>query len=107
MTSVKLKDIAQETLATVIVSDLALIVICFFAYTIVPTESLDVTIMPLIVFFSSPIFFVIITVITWIYRNYVIWKEIRDEHQEEKSVTIENGVIHYPSGGFERKIKIK
>ena len=105
MTSVKLKDIAQEALETVIVSDLALIVICFFAYTIVPTESLDVTIMPLIVFISSPIFFVVIIVITWIYRNYVIWKEIRDEHQKEKSVTIENGVIHYASGGFERKIK--
>ena len=88
MTSVKLKDIAQEALATVIVGDLALIVICFFAYTIVPTESLDVTIMPLIVFFSSPIF-VVITIITWIYRNYVIWKEIRDEHQKEKSVTID------------------
>lgn len=105
MTSVKLKDIAQEALATVIVSDLALIVICFFAYTIVPTESLNVTIMPLIVFFSSPIFFVIITVITWIYRNYVIWKEIRDEHQKEKSVTIENGIMYHPSGSFERKIK--
>lgn len=105
MTSVKLKDIAQEALETVIVSDLALIVICFFAYTIVPTELLDVTTMPLIVFISSPIFFVVIIVITWIYRNYVIWKEIRDEHQKEKSVTIENGVIHYPSGGFERKIK--
>ena len=105
MTSVKLKDIAQEALETVIVSDLALIVICFFAYTIVPTESLDVTIMPLIVFISSPIFFVVIIVITWIYRNYVIWKEIRDKHQKEKSVTIKNGVIYYPSGGFERKIK--
>lgn len=105
MTSVKLKDIAQEALEMIIVSDLALIVICFFAYTIVPTESLDVTIMPLIVFISSPIFFVVIIVITWIYRNYVIWKEIRDEHQKEKSVTIKNGVIYYPSGGFERKIK--
>ena len=41
MTSVNLKDIAQEALATVIVSDLALIVICFFAYTIVPPESLN------------------------------------------------------------------
>ena len=105
MTSVKLKDIAQEALETVIVSDLALIVICFFAYTIVPTESLDVTIMPLMVFVTAPILFVITIIITWIYRNYVIWKEIRDEHQKEKSVTIENGVIHYPSGGFERKIK--
>ena len=105
MTSVKLKDIAQEALETVIVSDLALIVICFFAYTIVPTESLNVTIMPLIVFISSPIFFVVIIVITWIYRNYVIWKEIRDKHQKEKSATIKNGVIHYPSGGFERQIK--
>ena len=107
MTSVKLKDIAQEALEMIIVSYLALIVICFFTYTIVPPELLDVTIMPLMVFVTAPILFVITIIITWIYRNYVIWKEIRDEHQKEKSVTIENGVIHYPSGGFERKIKIK
>ena len=105
MTSVNLKDIAQEALKMIIVSYLALIVICFFTYTIVPPELLDVTIMPLMVFVTAPILFVITIIITWIYRNYVIWKEIRDEHQKEKSVTIENGVIHYPSGGFERKIK--
>ena len=105
MTSVNLKDIAQEALEMIIVSYLALIVICFFTYTIVPPELLNVTIMPLMVFISAPILFVVIIIITWIYRNYVIWKEIRDEHQKEKSVTIENGVIHYPSGGFERKIK--
>lgn len=105
MTSVNLKDIAQETLVMVIVSDLGLIVGSFFAYTIVPTECLNVTIMPSMIFVISPILFVVTLIITWIYRNYVIWKEIRDEHQKEKSVTIENGVIHYPSGGFERKIK--
>ena len=105
MTSVNLKDIAQEALEMIIVSYLALIVICFFTYTIVPPELLDVTIMPLMIFVTAPILFVVTIFITWIYRNYVIWKEIRDEHQKEKSVTIENGVIHYPSGGFERKIK--
>lgn len=105
MTSVNLKDIAQDALATVIGGDLVLIVICFFAYTIVPTESLDVTLMPLMVVIISPTLFVIIIITTWIYRNYVIWKEIRDKHQKEKSVRIENGVIHYSSGGFERQIK--
>ena len=105
MTSVNLKDIAQETLKMIIVSHLALIVICFFAYTIVPPESLDVTIMPLMVFVTAPILFVITIIITWIYRNYVIWKEIRDKYQKEKSVTIENGMIHHPNGGFERQIK--
>lgn len=105
MTSINLKDIAQEALEMVIVSYLALIVICFFTYTIVPPDLLNVTIMPLMVFVTAPILFVVIIIITWIYRNYVIWKEIRDEHQKEKPVTIENGVIHYPSGGFERKIK--
>lgn len=108
MTSVNLKDIAQEALAMVIVSDLALIVVSFFTYTIVPTEWLDVTLMPSMVFVVSPILFVVTIIITWIYRNYVIWKEIRDEHehQKEKPVTIdENCMIHYPSGGFERKIK--
>ena len=108
MTSVKLKDIAQKALATVIVSDLALIVVSFFTYTIVPTEWLDVTLMPSMVFVVSPILFVVTIIITWIYRNYVIWKEIRDEHehQKEKPVTIdENCMIHYPIGGFERKIK--
>lgn len=105
MTSVKLKDIAQEALEMIIVSYLALIVICFFAYTIVPPELLDVTIMPLMVFVTAPILFVITIIITWIYRNYVIWKEIRDKHQQEKSVTIENGIMYHPSGGFERKIK--
>lgn len=105
MTSVKLKDIAQEALEMIIVSYLALIVICFFTYTIVPPELLDVTIMPLMVFITAPILFVVTIIITWIYRNYVIWKEIRDEHQKEKSVTIENGIMYHPSGGFERKIK--
>lgn len=108
MTSVKLKDIAQEALEMIIVSYLALIVICFFTYTIVPPELLDVTIMPLMVLVTAPILFVVTIIITWIYRNYVIWKEIRDEHehQKEKPVTIdENCMIHYPSGGFERKIK--
>lgn len=105
MTSVNLKDIAQEALMMVIGSDLVLIVICFFAYTIVPPESLNVTIMPSIVLVTSPIFAVVIIIITWIYRNYVIWKEIRDEHQKGKRVRIKNGVIHYPSGGFERKIE--
>ena len=105
MTSVKLKDIAQEALEMIIVSYLALIVICFFTYTIVPPELLNVTIMPLMVCVTSPILFVITIIITWIYRNYVIWKEIRDKHQKEKSVRIENGVVHYPSGGCERQIK--
>lgn len=109
MTSVKLKDIAQEALVMVIVSELSLIVVSFFTYTIVPTEWLDVTIMPLMVCITSPILFVVTIIITWIYRNYVIWKEIRDEHehQKEKPVTIdENCMIHYySSGGFERKIK--
>ena len=105
MTSVNLKDIAQKALATVIASDLALIVVSFFAYTIVPTEWLDVTLMPSMVFVVSPILFVVTIIITWIYRNYVIWKEIRDEHQKRKPVAIEDGMIHYPSGGFERKIK--
>ena len=105
MTSVKLKDIAQEALEMIIVSYLALIVICFFTYTIVPPELLNVTIMPLMVCVTAPILFIVIIIITWIYRNYVIWKEIRDEHQKEKSVTIENGMIHHPNGGFERQIK--
>ena len=105
MTSVDLKDIAQEALIMIIVTHLALIVICFFAYAIVPPESLDATIMPSIVFVTAPTLFVVTIIITWIYRNYVIWKEIRDEHQKEKSVTIENGIMYHPSGGFERKIK--
>ena len=105
MTSVKLKDIAQEALIMIIVTHLALIVICFFAYAIVPPESLDATIMPSMVFVTAPTLFVVTIIITWIYRNYVIWKEIRDEHQKEKSVTIENGIMYHPSGGFERKIK--
>ena len=105
MTSVNLKDIAQEALLMVLVSDLVLIVVCFFAYTIVPPESLNLTIMPSIFLVSSPIWVVVIIIITWIYRNYVIWKEIRDEHQKRKPVAIEDGVIHYASGGFERKIE--
>lgn len=105
MTSVNLKDIAQEALMMVIGSDLVLIVICFFAYPIVPPELLDVTIVPSIVLVTSPILVVVIIIITWIYRNYVIWKEIRDEHQKGKQAVIKDGVIHYPSGGFERKIE--
>lgn len=107
MTSVNLKDIAQEALQMIIISYLVLIVICFFAYTIVSPELLDVTIMPLMVFVTAPILFVITIIITWIYRNYVIWKEIRDKHQQEKSVRIKNGMIYYPSGGFERQMKQK
>lgn len=105
MTSVNLKDIAQEALAMVIASYLALIVICFFSYAIVPTESLNVTIMPSMVLVTAPMLFVVTIIITWIYRNYVIWKEIRDEHQKGKQAVIKDGVIHYPSGGFERKIE--
>lgn len=105
MTSVNLKDIMQEALVAVIGSALVLIVLCFFAYPIVPTESLDVTLMPLMVVIVSPTFFVIIVITTWIYRNYVIWKEIRDKHQKEKSVTIKNGIKYYPDGSFERQIK--
>lgn len=103
MTSVNLKDIAQEALIMITITHLALIVICFFAYAITPR--IDATIMPSIVLVTAPTLFVVTIIITWIYRNYVIWKEIRDKHQKEKSVTIENGMIHYPSGGFERQIK--
>lgn len=105
MTSVNLKDIAQKALVMVIVSELSVIVVSFFAYAIVPAEWLDMTIMPSMVCITSPILFVVTIIITWIYRNYVIWKEIRDKHQKEKAVRIENGVVHYSSGGFERKIK--
>lgn len=112
MTSVNLKDIAQKALVMVIVSELSLIVVSFFAYAIVPAEWLDMTIMPLMVCITSPILFVVTIIITWIYRNYVIWKEnyviwkeIRDEHQRKKSATIENGIIHYPDGSFERQMK--
>lgn len=99
MTSVDFKDIAKEALYSVLACDLIVIVICFFTYPLLALIldsfciAIFTTCAPLAILVGSPILFIIIMMVTWVYRNYSIWKEIRDKHTEPQK---------YAPYGFER-----